>query len=136
MSEGGFKNDFNAAQQYALMNARYAGKVMSSGLSVDEASTIPVIVLAAFVALFANAGHGLPAPFSELAKSFDYGSVTLLVIGGGSNTGKATIELAKMVGIGRIIAVAGSRNQESLRSIGATHFIGVWVCVYKCSTVN
>lgn len=123
MAEGGFKNDFNAAQQYALMDTRYAGKVSPNGLSVDEASTIPVVVLAAFVALFASTGHGFPAPFSESAKSFGYGNITLLVIGGGSNTGRASIELAKMVGIGRIIAVAGLRNQDLLESIGATHFI-------------
>lgn len=122
-AEGGFSNDFNAAQQYALVDARYVGKVAASGLSLDEASTIPVILLAAFVALFASSGLGLPAPFSSEAKTFPYAETTLLVIGGGSNTGRATIELAAMVGIGRIIAVAGSRNEASLQSIGATNFV-------------
>jgi NADPH2:quinone reductase len=123
MAEGGWDNDFNAAQQYALVDARFVGKVANSGLSDDEASTIPVVALAAFVALFASSGHGFPSPFSSDAKFFDYGRVTLLVIGGGSNTGRATIEFATLVGIGRIIAVAGIHNDAILRSIGATHVI-------------
>jgi NADPH:quinone reductase-like Zn-dependent oxidoreductase len=122
-AEGGFDNDFNAAQQYALVDARYVGRVAGTGLSDDEASTIPVIVLAAFIALFASSGHGLPPPFSPEAKNFDYASAALLVIGGGSNTGRATVELAKLVGIGRIIVVAGNRNEATLKSVGATHFI-------------
>ncbi|KAF5229138.1 hypothetical protein FAUST_10610 [Fusarium austroamericanum] len=122
-AEGGSNNDFNGAQQYALVDARYVGKVASSGLSDDEASTIPVIVLAGFIALFSSSGLGLPAPFSPEAESFDFASTTLLVIGGGSNTGRAAVELAKLAGIGRIIAVAGHRNKETLESFGATNFI-------------
>ncbi|KAH8749375.1 chaperonin 10-like protein [Diaporthe sp. PMI_573] len=122
-AEGGFHNDFNGAQQYALVDARFVGRVAGSGLSNDEVSTIPVIVLAGFIALFASSGHGLPPPFSPEAKSFEYANVTLLVIGGGSNTGRATVELAKLAGIGRIIAVAGHRNEANLKSVGATHVI-------------
>ncbi|GKT46339.1 dehydrogenase azaJ [Colletotrichum spaethianum] len=120
---GGFDNDFNGAQQYALVDARFVGRVAGSGMSIDQASTIPVVVLAAFIALFARSGHGFPTPFSPEANSFDYGSITLLVVGGGSNTGRATIELAKLAGIGRIIAVAGRHNEAKLRSAGATHVI-------------
>ncbi|KAF5708962.1 zinc-type alcohol dehydrogenase [Fusarium mundagurra] len=93
-------------------------RVADSGLTDDEASTIPVIVLTAFITLFAPPGHGILAPFSLGAKS-----ISLLVIGGGSNTGRAAIELAKLAGIGQIIAVAGSQNEENLRAIGATHVI-------------
>ncbi|CAK1356746.1 unnamed protein product [Cercospora beticola] len=123
MAEGGDPNDFNAAQQYALVDARFVGRIANSGLSVDEAATIPVNVLAAFIALFAKAGHGFPPPFSSEAKSFEFVSVTLLVIGGGSNTGRAVVELAALAGIGRIIVVAGMRQADSLRSRGATHII-------------
>ncbi|EXK85148.1 hypothetical protein FOQG_10803 [Fusarium oxysporum f. sp. raphani 54005] len=122
-AEGGFNNDFNAAQQYALVDARFVGRVAGSGLTDDEASTIPVIVLAAFVALFAPSGHGLPPPFSPEAKSFDYSSVSLLIIGGGSNTGRAVVELANLAGIGQIIAIAGKQNEANLKAIGATHVI-------------
>jgi NADPH:quinone reductase-like Zn-dependent oxidoreductase len=121
--EGGFDNNFNGAQQYALVDARFVGRAAGTGLNNDEISTIPVTVLAGFIALFASSGHGFPPPFSAEAKSFGYEHVTLLVIGGGSNTGRATIELAALAGIGRIIAVAGHRNEAMLRSIGATHVI-------------
>jgi NADPH:quinone reductase-like Zn-dependent oxidoreductase len=119
--EDGEASDFNAAQQYALADARFFAKVADTGLSDDEASTIPVMVLAAFAALFSRSGLGIPPPFSPEANSFDYDATTLLIIGGGSNTGKATIELARMVGIGRIITVAGLGND--LKARGATHVI-------------
>ncbi|PNP86363.1 hypothetical protein FNYG_00316 [Fusarium nygamai] len=122
-AEGGFHNDFNAAQQYALVDARFVGRVADSGLTDDEASTVPVIVLAAFIALFAPSGHGLPAPFASEAKSFDQSSVSLLIIGGGSNTGRAVVELAKLAGIGQIIVIAGKQNEENLKAVGATHVI-------------
>ncbi|RKL29185.1 hypothetical protein BFJ72_g12094 [Fusarium proliferatum] len=122
-AEGGFNNDFNAAQQYALVDARFVGRVAGSGLNDDEASTIPVIVLAAFIALFTPSGLGIPAPFAPEAKSFEYSNISLLVIGGGSNTGRAVVELAKLAGIGQIIAVAGSQNEEKLKAVGATHVI-------------
>lgn len=122
-ADGAFDNDFNGAQQYALVDARYVGRVADSGLSDDEASTIPVVALAGFIALFASSGHGIPAPFSPEASTFDYASVTLLIVGGGSNTGRATVELARLAGIGRIIVVAGRGNEASLKSAGATHVI-------------
>ncbi|KAH7165339.1 chaperonin 10-like protein [Dactylonectria macrodidyma] len=122
-AEGGFDNNFNGAQQYAIVDARFVGRVAGSGLSIDETSTIPVIVLAGFIALFSSSGHGLPPPFLPEAESFDYSNITLLVIGGGSNTGRATIELAKLAGIGRIIAIAGHHNEAKLKSVGATHVV-------------
>ncbi|KAF5972402.1 zinc-type alcohol dehydrogenase [Fusarium coicis] len=120
---GGFNNDFNAAQQYALVDARFVGRVADSGLTDDEASTVPVIVLAAFIALFVPSGHGISAPFASEAKSFDYSSVSLLVIGGGSNTGQVVVELAKLAGLGQIIVIAGRQNEENLKAVGATHVI-------------
>ena len=122
-AEGGFYNDFNGAQQYALVDTRFIGRVAGSGLSNDEASTIPVIVLAGFITLFASFGHGLPPPFSLEAKSFKYANITLLIIRGSSNTGQAIVKLAKLVGIGRIIAVAGHCHNANLKSVGATHVI-------------
>ncbi|KAF5683786.1 zinc-type alcohol dehydrogenase [Fusarium circinatum] len=122
-AEEGFNNDFNAAQQYALVDARFVGRVAGSGLTDDEASTIPVIILAAFITLFAPSGHGIPAPFAFEAKSSDYSSISLLVIGGGSNTGRAVVELAKLAGIGQILVIAGKQNEANLKAIGATHFI-------------
>lgn len=116
-------SDFNPLQQYALADARFVGKVADTGLSDDEASTIPVIVLAGFIALFSKSGLNLPPPFSPEAKSFSYADATLLVIGGGSNTGMATIELARLAGFGKILTVAGLQNEAQVRSRGATHIV-------------
>jgi NADPH2:quinone reductase len=119
----GDANDFNALQQYTLADARFVAKVADTGLSDDEASTIPVIVLAGFIALFSSSGLGLPPPFSPEAASFDFAATTLLVVGGGSNTGMATVELARLAGIERIIVVAGIRNQDELKAKGASQVI-------------
>ncbi|EHL02191.1 GroES-like protein [Glarea lozoyensis ATCC 20868] len=119
----GDANDFNPLQQYALADARFVAKVADTGLSDDEASTIPVIVLAGFIALFSSSGLGLPPPFSAEAASFDFAATTLLVIGGGSNTGMATIELARLAGIKQIIVVAGIRNEAEIKTRGASHVI-------------
>ncbi|PCD37110.1 hypothetical protein AU210_005614 [Fusarium oxysporum f. sp. radicis-cucumerinum] len=99
------------------------GLAMTSTLRSNMPLLMRVIVLAAFVALFAPSGHGLPPPFSPEAKSFDYSSVSLLIIGGGSNTGRAVVELANLAGIGQIIAIAGKQNEANLKAIGATHVI-------------
>ncbi|KAH7371834.1 putative zinc-type alcohol dehydrogenase-like protein [Cadophora sp. MPI-SDFR-AT-0126] len=119
----GDASDFNPLQQYALADARFVGKVAETGLTDDEASTIPVIVLAGFIALFSKSGHNFPPPFSREAESFNFADTTLLVVGGGSNTGMATIELARLAGIGKIITVAGPQNEAQLKSRGATHVI-------------
>jgi NADPH:quinone reductase-like Zn-dependent oxidoreductase len=87
----GDANDFNGLQQYALADARFVAKVADTGLTDDEASTIPVIVLAGFIALFSSSGLGLPPPFSPEADSFNFAAITLLVVGGGSNTGRPDI---------------------------------------------
>ncbi|CZR68864.1 related to zinc-binding dehydrogenase [Phialocephala subalpina] len=119
----GDANDFNGLQQYALADARFVAKVADTGLADDEASTIPVIVLAGFIALFSSSGLSLPPPFSPEAGSFNFTATTLLIVGGGSNTGRATIELARLAGIGRVIAVAGLHNEAELKARGASHVI-------------
>lgn len=110
-------------QQYSLIEARFTAKVAEAGITDDEASTFPVNAVAEYVGLFAGPGLGLPAPTTEEAKYFDYASQTLLVIGGGSNTGHFAIELAKLVGFGQIVTVAGLRNESELKALGATHVI-------------
>jgi NADPH:quinone reductase-like Zn-dependent oxidoreductase len=123
VTKDGDANDFNGLQQYALADARFVARVAETGLTDDEASTIPVIVLAGFIALFSKSGLGLPPPFLPEAGSLNLATSTLLVIGGGSNTGRATIELGHLAGIGRIIAVAGLHNEVDLKARGATHVI-------------
>ncbi|KAL1847890.1 hypothetical protein Plec18167_004854 [Paecilomyces lecythidis] len=115
--------DSGGLQQYALLDVRFTTKVADTGLTDDEAATIPINAIAEYIGLFHSTGLGLPAPTTPEAKSFDYASQTILVIGGGSNTGHFGIELAKLAGFGRIVTVAGLHKEAELRAIGATHVI-------------
>ena len=114
--------DMGALQEYCILEARFTCKVPSS-ISDDEAATLPINCLAPFVALFDPKGFGLPPPFSTESKTFNYKDLTILIVGGGSSCGRFGVQLAKMVGIGRIIAVASRSGEDLLKSFGASHVI-------------
>ncbi|GIJ85957.1 hypothetical protein Asppvi_004828 [Aspergillus pseudoviridinutans] len=114
-------NDFNGLQQYALVDIKYAARVTDTGLSDDEAATIPVNVATGFVVFFSEGGFGLPLPDS--VADFDYASQKLVVIGAATNCGRYAIQFAKWLGFGVIVAVAGLRTADEMREIGATHVI-------------
>lgn len=111
-------------QQFALVDANIAAKV-PKGISDDEAATLTLNPLTSFFALFWDKGLGIPSPLeTEKAKSFDYATQKILIIGGGSACGKFAVQWCKHVGFGTIVAVASrSRNEEELKSLGATHVI-------------
>ncbi|KAI0147351.1 putative alcohol dehydrogenase [Xylariaceae sp. FL1272] len=108
----------NGLQEYAIADRLALAKV-SDSISDDEAATLPVNIFAPLVALFQTLA--IPAPWTEAASSFDYAGTTLLVVGGGSNCGRFSVQLASLAGIGRIVVVGG--NEQELRSYGATHVI-------------
>ncbi|GIC89452.1 zinc-binding alcohol dehydrogenase family protein [Aspergillus udagawae] len=114
-------NDFNGLQQSALVDIKYAARVADTGLSDDEAATIPVNVATGFVVFFSEGGFGLPLPDSGV--DFDYASQKLVVIGAATNCGRYAIQFAKWLGFGVIVAVAGLRTEDELREIGATHVV-------------
>jgi NADPH2:quinone reductase len=76
---------------------------------------LPTNVSAAFVALFDVLG--LAAPWQDNVARPEH----LLVVGGGSNCGKFTVQLAKLAGIPNIVVVGG--DEALLQKLGATHFI-------------
>ncbi|PIG82253.1 hypothetical protein AARAC_000003 [Aspergillus arachidicola] len=117
--------DSGALQQYAVVNARFAAKVQSAGLTDEEATTIPVCAIASFIALFHSTGMALPIPPASLASqaTSEYLDKAILVIGGGSNCGRFAIQFAKQVGFGQIITTASARNEVELKELGATHVI-------------
>jgi NADPH2:quinone reductase len=78
-------------------------------------ATLPTNVSAAFVALFDVLG--LPAPWQENVARPEH----LLIVGGGSNCGNFTVQLAKLAGIPNIVVVGG--DEVLLRKLGATHII-------------
>jgi NADPH2:quinone reductase len=114
--------DTAGLQQYALLTANLSAKVPSM-LTDDEAATIPVNSLAPFIALFHDTGLGFPPPGTRDAEKFEYGEKTLVIIGGGSNCGKFGVQFASMVGIGRLIVIAGLNSEKILKGYGASHVV-------------
>ncbi|KAK4032875.1 hypothetical protein C8A01DRAFT_20120 [Parachaetomium inaequale] len=116
--------DGGGVQQYAVVRADMVTPVPRS-LSLDEVATLPTVAMASFVALFHPSGLGLPAPYSKASESFAYQRHSLLVIGGGSNCGKLAIQLARLVGFGKIIAFAAKTPGKGaeLEELGATHIL-------------
>jgi NADPH2:quinone reductase len=106
-------------QEYAVNDVDHGFKIPDS-VSNDEGATVPTNAIASVVGLFAGGdkGLGIPAPWDPAAKDFDYAGTTLLIVGGGTNCGKVAVQLAKLAGIGKVIAVGGS--EDELKSFGAT----------------
>ena len=114
--------DQTGLQQYAVLDAAYIAKVPEH-FTNEQAATLPTNLITSWAALFTSQGFKLPAPFSKEGKNFDYKGETVVIIGAGSNAGKFGIQLAKIAGIGTIVAVAGSANKDALTKMGATHFV-------------
>jgi NADPH2:quinone reductase len=109
-----------ALQEYAILDDAFTAKV-PQGFTDHDGATIPTNAIAPLVALFDKMGLGIPAPWTQEAKGFDYAGITLLVIGGGSNCGKFGVQLAKLAGISNIVVVGG--DEKLLKKWGATHVI-------------
>ncbi|KAE8452260.1 hypothetical protein EG329_000960 [Mollisiaceae sp. DMI_Dod_QoI] len=112
--------DETGLQQYAILKTINVAK-LPPGFSFDQIVTFPVNATTSYAALFSEKGFGFPTPSDSPQKSLS--TEAILVIGGGSSVGKLAIQLAKMAGVGQILAVASSSGAEELLSIGATHII-------------
>ena len=100
--------------------------LIPEGFGDDAVATLPTNAVTAFAALFGAGNFGLPVPGSapgDDGKGFDYAAVTLVVIGAGSNVGKLVLQFAKMVGLGRVIAIASLSGEKELKALGATHVV-------------
>lgn len=117
-------NNQAGLQQYAILSADATCKTPLNGFSDEQVVTLPTNLMTSAVALFTKPdGFGIPAPFSAPGMSFDYGMVTLIIVGGGTNVGKLAIQLARFAGIGKIIVIAGTANSNQLEPMGATHIL-------------
>ncbi|RAH65492.1 zinc-binding alcohol dehydrogenase family protein [Aspergillus aculeatinus CBS 121060] len=120
-------NDTQGLQEYALLDERYAAPV-PAGFPDAQLATVPTNLVTAAVALFDASGLGIPSPWwdedsAAAAGSFDYAGTSLLILGGGSNTGRFAVQLAALARIGRIVVVAGARSAEEATRLGATHVV-------------
>jgi NADPH:quinone reductase len=114
-------NDAGGFQQYTILDEIHAFKV-PQGLTADEASTLVTNFITSLVALFAESGLGLDKPDAKGSQS-SYANQTLVVLGGNSDTGRFGLQLARLAGFGKIIAVASANSTGILKSLGATHVI-------------
>ncbi|KAJ5620094.1 GroES-like protein [Penicillium lagena] len=116
--------NFNTAglQEFAILDTRFSAGV-PLGFTDAQLASLPTNLVTAAVALFDSSCLGIPAPWDSSAASFDYNSTSLLIVGGGSNTGKFGIQLAALAGIANIIVVAGLNGAADLKALGATHII-------------
>jgi NADPH:quinone reductase-like Zn-dependent oxidoreductase len=92
-------------------------------ISFDQAATFPINAFASFIALFSSSGFDLAPKF--LGHGVDYANEAILIIGGGSNSGKFALQFSRLAGFGKIITTSKVRSDggQSLRDFGATHII-------------
>lgn len=112
--------DQQGLQQYAILDAD-AIALTATGFTDEAVATLPTNLITSYIALFTKEGFAFPPPLTAEGKAFDYASKHVVILGGGTNVGRFAVQLAALAGVGTIITVAGSANQESLRKIGATH---------------
>ncbi|KAK8063100.1 hypothetical protein PG997_015197 [Apiospora hydei] len=110
----------SALQEHAVADLSALAKIPDS-VSDDEAATFPTNIIAPLVGLFDRLQ--IPAPWVDDARprAFDYAGAAVLIIGGGTNNGRFAVQLAKLAGIGKIVAVGG--NEAELTGFGATHVL-------------
>lgn len=114
--------DTQGLQEYAIMDTRFSAKVPPAYTDA-ELATLPTNLVTATVALFDSTGFNIPAPWDPAALEFNYREASILIIGGGSNTGKFAIQLAAITGIGKLLVVASLKSEADLKALGATHVI-------------
>ncbi|WWC69904.1 uncharacterized protein I206_103847 [Kwoniella pini CBS 10737] len=97
--------------QYCLAEEDIAFKLPKS-ISPEDASTVPLALTTAWLALFSPDSLGIPKKEDP--------NVSILIWGGSSSVGSYAIQLAKLFKF-RIITTCSSKHHESVRSLGATH---------------
>lgn len=107
----------NSFQRYAVAKAHLTTK-LPSAVSFSEGSVLPLCVSSAADALFSD--HGMELERPQLGKSPKRNGKTAVVWGGSSSIGTSAIQLLVSAGY-EVVALAGARNHELCRSLGAKH---------------
>ncbi|KAF9522275.1 chaperonin 10-like protein [Crepidotus variabilis] len=110
-------------QQYLIKDAATAAKIPED-VSYDEAGTLPLGFATAITGLYAEFPHGagLTPPFTRDTEG-KYTGQPIVVLGGSSSVGQATIQAAQISGFSPIITTASERHSNFLRTLGATHVL-------------
>lgn len=113
-----------ALQEFVLVSANSAVQIPEI-VTFEQASTFPMAIATAASALW----HTLKIPRPSLSKEHkstitlsDVPRSGILVYGASSSVGLMTVQLASRMGY-QVFAVASSRNEAYVRSVGAHHFI-------------
>ncbi|KAK9477589.1 chaperonin 10-like protein [Lipomyces japonicus] len=109
-------------QEYTIFDERYASIVPADTSDLD-ATLLPTNVTTSAYSLFSAHGLNIPFPGTPESQNFDYKSQKIVIIGGGTNTGKLAIQLARIAGIGTIVVTASVPGNDDLKQYGATHVI-------------
>ncbi|KAF1983707.1 GroES-like protein [Aulographum hederae CBS 113979] len=103
-------------QDYVIADGPQFAWPLPKGLSDQDAVSIPCAVGTAVDALFNILGFGFPPAGFD---GRDATGVPILIWGGASAVGTATIQVAKAAGFAPIFTTASPKNHESLLKIGA-----------------
>ncbi|QRV98328.1 Zinc-binding dehydrogenase [Ceratobasidium sp. AG-Ba] len=114
--QGRYIADLATFQQYALADSQLLAKIPEN-VTDDQASTIPVAIIAAGFSLFQKSG--IPFPLDGPSAS----GRPVLIFGGSSSVGQYAIQLARIAGFSPIVTTASAKHTEYLKNIGATHVI-------------
>ncbi|KAJ2929659.1 hypothetical protein H1R20_g7448, partial [Candolleomyces eurysporus] len=121
----GLYNDNSHAgfQQYTTADVKTLAKI-PSGISYDEAASVPLALTTAWVGFYNENPNGLgfDAPTNAAARG-KYSDTPIIVIGGASSVGQLTIQTAKLSGFNPIITTASIKHGDFLKSLGATHVL-------------
>ena len=114
--------DNTGTQEYCVVPA-WQSAPLPKGVSPDETATFPLNAMTMVFALFHETGLNLRSPFGADRQYCDYSNESILIIGGGSATGKFGIQLARLAKFKNIIAMASKTSESQLKDIGATAII-------------
>ncbi|KAG6873472.1 hypothetical protein C0995_015175 [Termitomyces sp. Mi166 len=123
VSQGLWTPDRGGFQEFTLTDADMTAKIPPN-VSFESAATIPATIASALVGLYLPKPHGvgLTPPWEASARG-KYASKPIVILGGSGNVGQNVIQLAKLSGFSPIVTTASPRNEEHLKSLGATHVI-------------
>jgi len=100
---------FGAYAEYAVAPAHTVLKIPGS-LSYDEAATIPLVTTTAALTLFRRQGFLAPWETST-STSKELNAKPLLIYAASSSLGTYLVKLAKLAGVGPIIAIGGGSSE-------------------------
>ena len=109
-----------AAREYTLVLTHQLA-LKPKNLSWEEAAAVPTSAFTAYQALFEHGGIALG--WKDEVGRRENSKKRLIVTAASGGVGTWIVQLAKLAGVGDIVALAGPSNVEFVKSLGATEVI-------------